>query len=70
MESVELISYGFFGLDVLRVRGLDVLCVRVVASHVLTLLLFFTYVEFRMVIVRMLELHMLCVRFDSSRVST
>ncbi len=26
-------------------RGLDVLCVRVVASHVRTLLLFFTYVE-------------------------
>jgi hypothetical protein len=52
------------------VRGLDVLCVRVVASHVRTLLLFFTYVEFRMVIVRMLELHMLCVRFDSSRVRT
>ena len=51
-------------------RGLDVLCVCVVASHVRTLLLFFTYVEFRMVIVRMLELHMLCVRFDLSRVRT
>ncbi len=47
-------------------RGLDVLCVHIVASHVSTLLLFFTYVEFCKVIVRMLELHMLCVRFDSS----
>ena len=42
-------------------------CCRITRAYFVVI---FYVLEFRMVIVRMLELHMLCVRFDLSRVRT